>query len=75
MKKFRRYSTTIIASVIADILLFGGGCLGAESITKIKVPAKFIFAGGMFLGTVNSAYRIYKIHKCERKEENNNETD
>ena len=73
MKKFRRYSTAILASVITDTLLFGGGCLAAESITKIKVPAKFVFAGSMFLGAVDSIYRVYKIHKCERKEENNNE--
>lgn len=67
MKKFRRYSSSVIASLITDTLIFGGGCLAAESITKIKVPAKFIFAGGMFLGTVNSAYRVYKIHKEEEK--------
>lgn len=65
MKKFKRYSTVIIASAIADTLLFGGGCLAAESITKIKVPAKFVFAGSMFLAVVDSAYRIYKH---ERKE-------
>lgn len=65
MKKFKRYSTSIIASAIADTLLFGGGCLAAESITKIKVPAKFVFAGSMFLTVVDSAYRIYKH---ERKE-------
>lgn len=68
MKKFKRYSTVIIASAIADALLFGGGCLAAESITKIKVPAKFVFVGSMFLATVDSAYRIYKH---ERKEETN----
>ena len=68
MKKFKRYSTAILASAIADTLLFGGGCLAAESITKVKVTAKFVFAGSMFLGAVDSAYRIYKIHKCERKE-------
>ena len=66
MKKFKRYSTVIIASVIADTLLFGGGCLAAESITKVKVPSKFVFTGSMFLGAVDSVYRIYK---CERKEE------
>ncbi len=65
MKKFKRYSTTIIASVIADTLLFGGSCLAAESITKIKVPAKFVFAGSMFLATVDSVYRIYKHEKKE----------
>lgn len=68
MRKFRRYSTAILASVITDTLLFGGGCLAAESITKIKVPTKFVFAGSMFLAAVDSAYRIYKIHKCEKKE-------
>jgi hypothetical protein len=73
MKKFRRYSTAILASVITDTLLFGGGCLGAESITKVKVPAKFIFAGSMFLGAVDSAYRVYKINKREREAEKNNE--
>lgn len=60
MKKFKRYSTVIIASAIADTLLFGGGCLAAESITKIKVPAKFVFAGSIFLATVDSVYNIYK---------------
>lgn len=70
MKKFKRYSTVIIASAIADTLLFGGGCLAAESITKVKVPAKFVFAGSMFLAAYDSVYRIYKY---ERKEENNNE--
>jgi hypothetical protein len=73
MKKFRRYSKAILASAIAETLIFCGGCLGAESITKVKVPAKFVFAGGMFLGAVDSVYRIYKINKRERKEETNNE--
>jgi hypothetical protein len=70
MKKFRRYSKAILASAIAETLIFGGGCLGAESITKVKVPAKLVFAGGMFLGAVDSAYRVYKIHKCEREKSN-----
>ena len=73
MKKFRRYSTAILASAIAETLIFGGGCLAAESITKVKVPAKFVFAGGMFLGAVDSVYQVYKIHKCERQEEKNND--
>ena len=73
MKKFKRYSTTIIASVIADTLLFGGGCLAAESITKVKVPAKFIFAGSMFLATVDSVYRIYKHERKEKQNENRKE--
>ena len=66
MKKFRRYSTTVIAMVISDTLLFGSGCLAAKSITKVKVPAKFIFAGSMFLGTVDSLYHIYKYERKER---------
>lgn len=73
MKKFKRYSTVIIASVIADTLLFGGGCLAAESITKIKVPAKFIFAGSMFLATVDSVYRIYKHERKEGQNESRKE--
>lgn len=68
MKKFRKYSSTVLASVIVETLFFGAGCLAAESITKIKVPTKFVFAGGMFLGTVDS---VYKIYKYERKEEQN----
>ena len=73
MKKFRRYSTVIIASAIADTLLFGGGCLAAESITKVKVPAKFVFAGSMFLATVDSVYRIYKYERKEEQDESRKE--
>lgn len=73
MKKFKRYSTVIIASAIADTLLFGGGCLAAESITKIKVPAKFVFAGSMFLATVDSLYRIYKYERKEGQNESRKE--
>lgn len=77
MKKFKRYSTVIIASVIADTLLFGGGCLAAESIAKVKVPAKFtakfIFAGSMFLATVDSVYRIYKHERKEKQDESRKE--
>ena len=73
MKKFKRYSSTIIASAIADTLLFGGGCLAAESITKVKVPAKFIFAGSMFLATVDSVYRIYKHERKEKQNESRKE--
>lgn len=73
MKKFKRYSTVIIASAIADTLLFGGGCLAAESITKIKVPAKFVFAGSIFLATVDSVYRIYKYERKEKQNESRKE--
>ena len=73
MKKFKRYSSIIIASAIADTLLFGGGCLAAESITKVKVPAKFVFAGSMFLGAVDSVYRIYKYGRKERPNESRKE--
>ena len=73
MKKFKRYSTVIIASAIADTLLFGGGCLAAESITKVKVPAKFVFAGSMFLAAVDSVYRIYKYERKEKHDESRKE--
>lgn len=73
MKKFKRYSTTIIASAIVNTLLFSGGCLAAESITKIKVPAKFVFAGSMFLATVDSVYRIYKHERKEVQNESRKE--
>ena len=73
MKKFRRYSSTVIASVIVETLIFGGGCLAAESITKIKVPAKFVFAGGMFLATVDSVYHIYKYERKEGTNESRKE--
>lgn len=73
MKKFRRYSTTILASAIVETLIFGGGCLAAESITKIKVPAKFVFAGGMFLATVDSVYHIYKYKRKEEQNESRKE--
>lgn len=73
MKKFRRYSTTMLASAIVETLIFGGGCLAAESITKIKVPTKFVFAGGMFLATIDSAYHIYKYERKEKQNESRKE--
>jgi hypothetical protein len=73
MKKVKRYSSIIISSAITETLCFAGGCLGASCLTKVKVPAKFIFAGSLFLTTIDATYRIYKYERKERQNESRKE--